>query len=179
MFARKKCQFWINDLIIFKIVIFYTEHLIVFQPNMTWILKKRASVYFYKTSKHLKNKPQELNEKRKFGNFLQPIMAFTFSIFILFWQRSDFYKKMPNYHFSVIFWENWLWNHQDDTKIEKIEAIETSFYPEEEVSVTVRTSNVDRKLRNNYSLSTKKYFKYSSDKIQERMTHLHVETVIK
>ena len=93
MFARKKCQFWINDLIIFKIVIFYTEHLIVFQPNMTWILKKRASVYFYKTSKHLKNKPQELNEKRKFGNFLQPIMAFTFSIFILFWQRSDFYKK--------------------------------------------------------------------------------------
>ena len=86
---------------------------------------------------------------------------------------------MPNYHFSVISWENWLWNHQNDTKIEKIEAIETSCYPEEEVSVTVRTSNVDRKLRNNYSLSTKKYFKYSSDKIQERMTLLHVETLIK
>ena len=88
---------------------------------------------------------------------------------------------MPNYHFPVIFekiWR-WLWNHQNDTKIEKIEAIETSCYPEEEVSVTVRTSNVDRKLRNNYSLSTKKYFKYSSDKIQERMTLLHVETLIK
>ena len=69
--------------------------MIVFQSNITSTLKKREklSVYFNKTSKHLKNKPQELNEKRKFGNFLQPIMAFTFSIFILFWQRSDFYKK--------------------------------------------------------------------------------------
>ena len=79
------CHF-IKDLIISKIVIFYTEYMIVFQSNITSTLKKREklSVYFNKTSKHLKNKPQELNEKRKFGNFLQPIMAFTFSIFVLF-----------------------------------------------------------------------------------------------
>lgn len=101
----------------------HRTHDTVFRPNMTLILKKRAhlSVYFYKTSKHLKNKPQELNEKRKFGNFLQPIMAFTFSIFILFWQRSDFYKKKCQIITFQYFWENleMTLKPPNDTKIDE------------------------------------------------------------